>query len=102
MQLALESPVVMTPDVVGDGTVVVVVAGGGGDVVVVVLAGGGGDVVVVVVAGGGTVVVGDGTVVVVTVAFTERVAGSVVAEPAEFVKTARNSLLLWDTVATKE
>jgi hypothetical protein len=92
MQLALESPVVMTPGVVGDGTVVVVV----------VVAGGGGDVVVVVVAGGGTVVVGGGTVVVVTVAFTERVAGSVVAEPAEFVKTARNSLPLWDAVAIKE
>jgi hypothetical protein len=97
MQLALESPVVMTPGVVGDGTVVVVVvvAGGGEDVVVVFVAGGGEDVVVVVVAGGGEDVV-------VTVAFTERVAGSVVAEPAEFVKTARNSLPLWDTVATKE
>jgi hypothetical protein len=51
-------------------------------------------VVVVVVAGG--------SVVVVTGAFTVRVATALVAEPAEFVKSARNSYPFSELDATRE
>jgi hypothetical protein len=106
MQLALESLAVMMPEAADGGGVVDAIAAGAGSVVVVAVAAGAGSVVVVAVAAGaGSVVVvaGDGSVImVVPGAFTLRVAGSVIAEPAGFEKTAWNSSPFWETDATNE
>ena len=70
----------------------------GGTVVVVVEGG----TVVVVVEGGTVLVVEGGEVVVVVAAVTVSTASPVFAEPAKFVKTARNWSPLYATDPTME